>query len=479
MKKNFLKLAVAAILITLNSCSVNDNPTSSDTPTTSDDVSVEVNANKDDQLALSIKTKEGDIVNMYAQKDEEGYPITLNETTFSLSNGTDCNISYDQKGMPTIIEAPDGVKFNLEWISETLAAVTIVDPITGDQVNTYIDLEDNETPSETATKQRSSLVASTPRSEEAHLKVVPLDGESRMQSKSTTKAEISSSTIPVKLTLRNCETLVDGQCYVEVYEQGTEGKFVTKCAGKKISTGIYEVEIPKSIFSEEDYNAYINAGAGCEKIVNFMHFVCESKGYVNAVSVIVGGITLGITKYPQWAIASAELVKGVVDWYCDALDARFAQMGCEKIKDMKQSDILYNSSHVKLVPYVVALPYNIYGSPVNVDLSLPINDLELSWGGSPNINSFTLNPPAPLHGVSYDAIAILYCIPAGSTIYMNITGTDGYYNEKSEIVTSTSKNYKATLHVPGAAKGVNDVCKVIITTPDGKQYSKTASLTFQ
>lgn len=482
MKRNFLQTLLFAVIVPFYLSCENkvDNPVKPDTPETptiTEDINVEVNANTDNPLALSIKTIEGDIVHLYAQKDEDGNPISLSETVFNMADGAACDICFDENGMPTLIEAPDGVKFYIEWISESLAAVTIVDPVTGDQVNTYVDLEGNETPSEASARLMTRTV--TPRSGEAYMEIVTVEESHKVRANPITRAEITSSTIPVKLKLRNCETLVDGQCYVDVYEQGTDGKFVTKCPGKKISKGIYEVQIPKSIFSEEDYKAYMGAGTGCEKVVKFMHLVCEGKGYVHAASLIVGTITLAATKYPGWAVAAAGGVEKVVDWYCDVLDARFAEMGCDKIKDMKQSDILYNSSHVKLVPYVLAMPYNIYGYPVNVDLSMPINDMEVSWGGSPSINSFTLNPPAPLHGVSYDAIAVLYCIPAGSTIYMNITGTDGYYNEKTETVSSTTNNYTATLHVPGAQTGVNDVCKVVVTTPDGKQYPKTASLTFQ
>lgn len=433
--------------------------------------SVGVDINVDNPLIMGLANAKGDTIFIFGKKDDNGYPTCLSETVFYMSDGYYFDVIYNDNNMPTYIETPDGFKYFFEWTTETMAAVTIYNPTTGDQINTYIDLDKLSSANHTIENIQKRF---TKREGEIHMSLLPMNANDINKKISLLTSEISSSTIPVKLVLKNCETLVDGTCFIDVYEQGNYGKFITKCPGKRISKGIYEMQIPKSIFTEEDYNKYINAGTGCEKFLNTINTICDIKTVIDII-----GRSLAIESGGFGVVADR-----FVNFVCFLSNKASEYDLCNSkiIKDFKewrQHNIITNSIQAKLVPYVLSMPNNINGYPKDVKLGDPIEDMEISWGGTPNINTFTLNPSLPLHGQSYVATAELYCIPSGSTVYMNIKGTDGYYNEKTVKVSLTSYNYTATLSVPGAATGVKDVCNVIVTTPNGKKFSKTASLIFQ
>lgn len=432
--------------------------------------SIGVDVNIDNPLIMGLANASGDTIYIYGEKDNDGYPASLSETVFYMSDGKVCDIIFNND-LPTYIETPDGFKYFFEWTSETMAAVTIYNPLTGGQINTYVDLDKMNSSSLNVENVNKRY---TKRDGEIKMSLLPMPAVDIHKCLSLLSTEITSSTMPVKLMLKNCETLVDGTCFIDVYEKGNNGKFITKCSGKRISKGVYEMQIPKSIFTGEDYKKYINAGTGCEKIVNAINAFCDVKSWLDIIlwclAIQTSGISSGVDVF--------------IDLICQlASDAsKYDVCNSQMIKDFKewkQHNIISNSLQAKLVPYVLSMPNNIYGYPKDVKLGEPIEDMEITWGGTPNINSFTLSPSLPLHGQSYVAKAELYCIPSGSTVYMNIKGTDGYYNEKTIKISSTSYNYTATLNVPGAATGVKDVCNIIVTTSDGKKYSKTASLIFQ
>ena len=103
----------------------------------------------------------------------------------------------------------------------------------------------------------------------------------------------------------------------------------------------------------------------------------------------------------------------------------------------------------------------------------------LSFGNFPSINSFTLNPSAPSAGQGYKAIAKLSCMKKGTKIVMDIVGTDGYQKTETTTVSDdTTGEFTATMSVPGSYAGVQDNVNINVTTPDGTNLHKSASLVF-
>lgn len=471
MKKFFGFIQVLAVMVALTGCHTNViDETENDSGATTN-TPLEVCLDVNNPLFACISTEENDFIQLYAEKDTEGYPTVLKEMIVELNDGSVSNIIYGDNGKPTLMIAPNGVKFILEWTSDTFATLTAIDPTTGDQINTYIDLLE-----ENILETKAITNIAKPRGGNLRMQIEPITSIVE-KSLFTTRADISSGTIPVRMNLKNCGSPADATCYIDVI--GDDGQNLSRSKGVRVSQGVYEAQIPKSFFSE--YQKQYEAGRDCDKIIDFLNKVCEIDGYTNgSVKTILKIIGARIATLPH--IATKAIGAGIiligdkgVDVYCDKVAPRLADMSCKLIKDAA----IYNSTHVTLLPRVYAIPYDIFGQAVEVDLGIGIiNDMEISWGGDPNISSFTLNPSAPMEGVSYVAIAELRCIPSGSTIQMSIVGTDGYTDSISQ-VTNESKSFTATLDVPGAASGVYDECTITITTPDGKTYTKTASLIFQ
>jgi hypothetical protein len=479
MKLNIFFLAI--ILIGIISCKSDDEIESDPETNTPVEVEPEPETNAPVEVCLDVNnplfaritTEENDLIQLYTDKDTYGYPTMLKEMIIELNDGSISDIIFGDNGKPVLMIAPNGVKIFLEWISDTFAALTAIDPTTGDQINTYIDLLEEDVPE---TKVATNIVK--PRSGNLEMKIESLIPKSASPSL-ITRAEMSSGTIPVRMNLKNCGSPTDGTCYIDVI--GNDGEYLSRCQGIKISQGVYEAQIPKSFFS--DYQNQYEAGEVCDKIIDCLSKVCEIDGYTNGgVKTILKIAGAKIATLPHIAskaigIGIASIADKVVDFCCDKVAPRLGSMLCQKmIKDFA----IYNSTHVTLLPRIYAIPHDIFGQAVEVNLGESIiNDMEISWGGHPNISSFTLNPPAPMEGVPYVATAELYCIPNGSTIEMNVVGTDGYMDYISQTVTSESRTIIITLLVPGALTGVYDECTVIVTTPEGETYTKTASLIFQ
>lgn len=477
-------------MVLISSCNTNVvDETNGNNDEVKDKAHIEINLDPANSLVSMTTDKDDNVFYVYGTKDEEGNPVVLESITMENSDGESFDYIFEGNDMPTLISSSNGVKFYLEWLSETYATLTAIEPSSGFQLNTYIDL--NETPEMVASKTRSTSSDFDIRKGSSKLIVTPKHPKSNTPFMTTmaTRAELSSGTIPATLTLKNCEWPEDATCYVEVL--GLDGKTLTRCKGNRISQGKYVAHIPKSFYQETVNQQKI--AEGCNKIADFMGKVCFLNNGVNLLTKlqICQTITMAIISSTG---GSASLAAGIFDLTCSGasvmLEAYCNTLGsgpmdpaaptlanglCQIIKDYADK----YASKVKLLPYVYAIPYNIYGQPQTVELSNGyIPDMEISWGGEPNIASFKLTPSAPQQGESYVGSAELRCMPKGTNIYMIIIGTDGYVGEQNYTITDNGRNFTANLYVPGAATGVRDECKITVTLPDGKVLTKEASLIF-
>ena len=475
---------MATIMPLFFACSDQNESTSPTTPSSSS-FSIGVEINPDDPLACIISSVEGDTVHLFAKKDETGLPIALSELMIRQEDGDMADIMFDEFERPVYIEAPNGVIYTLEWQSETFASLVAIDTTTGEQINTYIDLTED---SDEVEMSQQGMKCSVGNRRTGHLSMV-LKSKERTGGTIITRSEISgiNTSGKILLNLTECDSPVDYPCGLDLYYKGY---FRTRIMGEKISKGVYEVQLPTSMYSdyEEDYE---NAGTGCENYFNsgfaqFLNKTCilsDMTGAIGgfqqlakiiaqriAISVGTGPFAIGIGLVATLHATYCGLIDGPKEYLCDWM---------KSIKHYFQDNEHAQSYNVSLWPRVWNTSLGLTFTPIDVDLrTITFDHLDLPLGGNPSISSFTLNPSAPMSGVSYVAVAELYCIPIGSVVFMSITGTDGYYDERQEVINSTTKNYTATLYVPGASQGVRDVCEIVITTPDGKQYSKTASLIF-
>lgn len=458
--------------------------------TLTDDINqakVEINIDPNNPLVAKVSDLNDNTFYIYGTKNDEGNPVTMESLVLEGADGNGCDFIFNENEMPTAITTTDGVKFYLEWQTSTYAALTAIDPNTGFQLNTYLDL--NSDLQNTLTKSKSVNVTQK-RTKGLYLEVKPiLPNTEKKNSLVNTRASISSGTIPMTLHLKNCESYVDATCFVEVL--GLDGKTLTRCKGIKETTGLYTVHIPKS-FYQETVNTH-KIAEGCNKVADMMGKVCFLNGGVNLMQklAICTQIAFAITSSTAGAAVEAALIfegacasaSALLELYCNTLGAgpqdpsapTIANGMCQLIENYADK----YASRVTLLPYVYAIPNNIYGQPIDVDLATGyIPDCNISWGGSANISSFKLIPSAPNAGVDYVAVAELRCLPEDTFIQMSIVGTDGYSDSVYYTVVSDQQNYTAELHVPGAAEGVRDECNITITLPDGTTLTKDASLIF-
>ena len=427
---------------------------------------IEVCLDVNNPLCAKVTTEDNDVICYYADKDAEGYPTVLREFRAELANGESCSIVYDEKGRPVTMVAPNGGRFYLEWLSDTRAGLTMVDPTTGEQVNTLLDLEEVDLDEDAGTEAEPEVTrAAAPERGRLRMEVRPAEA-APVGTRASSRAEITSGTIPVRLYLRDCDLLTDAECYVDVCE-GRSTKFIDLLAthkGVRISKGVYEVYISKS-FGEG--SLFLD----CAKIVELLETPCNIYGAYGWVVAGIGGILMRIPTLQTEIFGAAVLgIEAVVEMAC-----RY-ESRCELLTSS-------DSYYVTLIPRVVSpaggiWDSNIWGDPVYVDLSKgAIADMEVRWGGEPYIASVKLDPPAPTS--DYIATADLRCIPKGSTIELRVVGTDDYDDSVRKTVTDDAKNYTVSLIVPEAWGGIKDRCTVTVTTPDGKRITKTASLMFQ
>lgn len=444
-----------------------------------------MNLNVDNPLITKVNDKEGNVFTTFGNKDANGYPISLESLMLEGADGSRYDFVFGENGMPELISSHSGVKIYLDWMTDTYAAMTAIEPTSGFQLNTYIDLENGNDQVES----KSMVAKENERQGKLRLEVLPLKdysaGEHGMID-SRGGSSNSSNSIPVTINLEHCGGLANAECYVDVF--GSDDKFLTRCKGVKKSDGVYVAYIPKS-FGNETLDKLDKAEA-CENIANFMGGVCYLNNGVDLMTklMICQYISAGIVGInPAAAVVFDAFCSGsslLLELYCKTLGygpmdpsaPTIANGICEKMK----VDAYKYGTNVKLLPYVYAIPNNIYGQSQKVDLSKVSSvSMNVSWGGESQITSFTLNPPAPAAGQYYVGLADLRCLPAGTYIEMDIVGTDGYKDKKSYIIETATNNYIARLTVPGAAAGVRNVCNVVVTLPDGKVLKRTAALVFQ
>lgn len=260
------------------------------------------------------------------------------------------------------------------------------------------------------------------------------------------------------------------------------GKFRTRIpVNTKIGTGHYSYYIPNGIMTHHN----IDLDDYCDVIANVMGKVCfvnelMSAGGCAAISMALAFAGVTAVSAPGFFLV-CEKITVALDVVCAFFTDVPGTTGTSFFADgicglLRNKKIAWNTP-LYLSPVVCAIPQNIKGLSKIYDGKHDLPDLNVSWGGAPRITDVTLNPPAPLAYVSYDAVANLYCLPAGTIITMSIVGTDGYSNSKTYIV-GDEVHYVATLYVPGSYAGVRDVCTVRLDMPDGSSLSRTAQLYF-
>jgi hypothetical protein len=483
MKRTFT--LITAAMLALVGCQENiiDESTHYETS-----IEAYANLNPEEPIILSVSNEEGESVVLMGAKSATGHPETLQSMIITLpEKESPTEIYFNENEQIQEIITPDGVRFQFDWLSETKAALTLIDPTTNEQLNTMFDLEDPmfDIPSE------DTKTFDTPREGSSSLVIEPIYSQSTQQTSLETR---SSGELVGTVYVEFCGVPEDNAtCWVVVHDYTDmtgswgKGKFRGRFPCTPIGNGYYQYKLPANYHEHHDLADY------CDSMNKIMSIVCGLNAWTAPSS--------GAKQYVCIAVSTA-LMGGVISapvaalfgeaclWISTAIDASCTMLSGDLPEGAPSlSDGLCGMLHemnytwdtpLYMYPVVNALPSNAIGSLQIHDANTPLENMVVKMGGKPKIESFKLSPSAPMHGVSYIAIAELACLPPGTQVVMDIVGTDGYEDTKTSFISSDeSVRYKATLSVPGAASGVKDVCTVKVITPKGETLTKKASLRFQ
>lgn len=481
MKKvTFLLFLLCSIAIT--ACSEKD-----DVPSIPEEsgVTALVSTNPNDPVLLDISNRDGLSVMLMGDKTPEGKATSLNQAIINQEGEENSTELFFENGQISEIIATNGVRFQFNWQNDDEVALVLIDPNTNEQLNTVINLKEEKLDAPVKKQSRSIIT----REGGSKMKIEPLLSNS-VQSHSNISR--STSNVIGNVYLEQCGVPTEAQCWVDVYDYSTltgsfgMGKYRGRFPCHKVGEGHYQFSLPSN------YNEHHNIADYCDAVNGVVNKICGLNAWTAPGSGAKQALCIGISATLASGLVSAPVAAGflvacettsvAIDAACGLINGNMdLPEGTPNLVDglcglLREINYTWDDP-LLLVPTVNALPKNIYGNAQKYEHGTQIKDTKITWGGNPTITTFTLNPPSPVRGQNYNAIAQLYCLPEGSKITMDIVGTDGYTDCQTQTV-GNQINFTATLSVPGAESGVKDVCTVKIITPSGQTISKKASLVF-
>lgn len=434
----------------------------------------------DTDILLVGKTDNGDDVTIIGTKDSKGYPKAITGFQFKeKSSKKEGTLTFNGSKLVQA-ETGDGVTILFDWLNNGEVAVTMIDQETEEEFKTSVK-QDGKAATDFSVQSGTRSGNTTLTIEKyAAPEEVPVTGIA-------TKAAATKATGDVKgyIHVQKCGYPDDeAEPFVSIYKDngfGTYNVWVGDYFATRIGKGEYEYSFPGSEQPHHEINIAKYAG----DLATLMGYVCTGTGgsedYIAAVlcpsiAAALTGTVIGAGAAAGFIAACATTVAGI-KLYCGTFGAGVP--GGDDIAGKIASKL-----HVKwdeplvIVPFLNALPKCVKGKAFTYTSGNTISKVSEFASEDPTIAIFQLSPAAPSSGQSYDAKAALKCVPAGAKVTISIEGTDGYSDSKTETFEEAIYTTVVTLHVPGASKGVRDVCKVVMQLPNGDQLNKSASLVF-
>lgn len=435
---------------------------------------IEVDLDPTNPLIARVLNENADTAYIFGTKDNSGRPLKVSNVLIKEHDkAINTDIFFDTLERPIEIRASNGVIMQLNWLDNESAALTLIDPDSGEQLNTIAYFNSDNTNND-AKKGYSDVLS--PRTDSTIMVVQPMF--SKMESNSPQSKEGSTASSYGNLWVEYCWEPLDSPCWINVYDYANQGvgELKTRLPVDKMSTGHYMYSLPQGVVVQHSYADY------CEKIADIMSQVCLVNGNMDQICWAISAAL--IYEQPQMAIGFlgvCEAISGALAVICIGFndvvpggsETSMANQVCQLLREKHcvWNEWLYLQPIVQWDPWNLAGNYKLY----NGEGELP--DLEVS-ASRPDILSFRLIPSAPSAGVGYNAVAKLTCLPASTLIWMSVEGTDGYSNTQTYFL-SNAGNYTAILNVPGPYAGVKDVCEVFVSMPGRPLLRRTAQLVFQ
>lgn len=111
----------------------------------------EANLNPTDPNLINITKVNGDKLYFLGEKDSKGLPVRVSQIYFQQSGSEDMMcMRFDESQRVIDFTNEKGVRMLFDWISDDKAALTLIEPETGEQLNTVVDFSQTDVQSQQA-----------------------------------------------------------------------------------------------------------------------------------------------------------------------------------------------------------------------------------------------------------------------------------------------------------------------------------------
>lgn len=445
-----------------------------------------INTDAASKEVMKIITANKDTLVYYGNKNQDGTVLDFYTVEYISYDGASIIIDLNDNGEIASIYNNSGTSISFEWITKDSAIVNAHSQEQNYYISTALDFTnlDNTVNAPTKTKVIPNMV----RDEKLRLEIRKgSETWSDVKDKAVTRVQYDPDNYPfscqeVWLWIYQCSSSFDAKNYL-IVKNATNGFTISKLMNPEyMIKGNYRYLLPKNSYPTSATNKQL-----CNSIDNALINFEQGLGNVLLASdelvIALNSVAFALAPYTEGAslglAAISSLIVGGAKVFDCVLQLANQAGGVSALMKWASSEWYYKEyiiSDLTLTPVGYTQTKTVMGEPHRVTPDDYNNILvTLDMQGDPVINSFSLNPSHPGQHVSYTAIADYHCIPENSTITLSIVGTDGYSNSITEKISDSGS---AVLYVPGAERGVYDLCTVIINMPFGETLKMEASLVF-
>ncbi len=425
--------------------------------------------NPADPLLLRAVTSRGEVVEYFGKKDSLGQASALTSVRVTKDSKT-TNITLDDKGRPSQIQAFDGTFFKITWQSNTSIVVTALSSDGSVQVNIPIDLaaqavawrdssRTHDLAARSGNETETPLINRSPRGgKPVELNVRPVD-----------HLENSPPLTPAGTSVVNvvrCGNPVNDASVAMTVIPSSAPSSAYTTPGTLGSPGQYSVSIPTAASpgqKAQDVCGNIAGalGTGCDGLST----IPPGMEAVLCAQIGVAVSTVGTPAAGGAVFAACEVSFVGARLYCDTLGWS-PTVGAPSLLELLCGNIgsivdRFAGGEVRLIPIVFVPGRGILDtSGLTAPSSGPFPNFTVEAGKGVEIVSFTTSPADPAPFQSYVAVAQIQCAPPGTKVTISIRGTDGYADSKTVTIQGDAS---VSLNVPGAEANVQDVVTVAIS----------------
>ncbi len=441
--------------------------------------------NPADPEFIKLVTNDGDVIRVFGERDNNGLPQGIRMINFEHKNGEKNLLYFNESGKLSGAIADNGTVFQYEWITNSRVAVNILANDGINQVNTEIDLSELKNEKKSAIVEPEITSRRHQREDCFDITFEPYNFQEPENQVNLKSASAYGTTHNLLLTSCGAPTFAD--IYrVLLYDQ-SGSVMLKELYAKPVAKGHYQITIPDGTAPS------INPQAAGEKLAGVLSKFCDgmtltlgnelltSSQFCMALSLALAKTGVGITMAPKALVACEGLSKAMV-LYCQKF-GQTAGIGApsilDKIIESKLLEEFKVTGNMRLHVVINALPKNITKAFTIAEGVPKTFSAELSENAKPSITSLTLSPSSPSADQDYTVSATVFCMPVGTKIKIEMSGSDGYTQEQNFAVNNPQQSSGTfSMTVPGAETGVRDNITVTVQPPTGSPIIRYASLIF-